>query len=492
MTRPTTLLRPLVGELSARDDPPLVLRRERPASTLLDALAPTTGIGIGVGVPLVLVATFEIDASRLPLLLVTAIAGWRLSWTTFRSSGGIVQPFFYLYFFLFLGVAPLVQLGVGRLPWSVVPDDGSVRTAAMVVLLALLAHEVGNLVGRGRASRPRPPTPVRRVLDARRVRLLLTLALVLYAIAIARLGGPGALFSSRFERGETLYGTRASEADSLGILLSVATTAVVFVAAYASVLVAKRSRSAGQRVVALLAVLLAVTLTNPVSSARYHVGVVWGGLLIAVLWPLTRRKVAALMIAFTAGLVVVFPLLNLFRTATTRDSDGPSTAVLGTVDFDSFQMAATAVSYVRLAGYQLGEQLLGAVTFWVPRSLWPGKPQGSGSILGESFGFPITNLSTPLPAELYLDGGLVLVVVVLVVYGLLGVRADAHVESRTMSWTGLFVPVFAIYQVILLRGSLLQAMMLISLIAGALWFATARVARPDDAGPRPADRREVP
>ena len=52
-----------------------------------------------------------------------------------------------------------------------------------------------------------------------------------------------------------------------------------------------------------------------------------------------------------------------------------------------------------------GYQLLGSLLFWVPRSIWPSKPIGSGAFLSEEIKLNWTNISCCYFAEGYINFG---------------------------------------------------------------------------------------
>jgi hypothetical protein len=126
-------------------------------------------------------------------------------------------------------------------------------------------------------------------------------------------------------------------------------------------------------------------------------------------------------------------------------------------------MVANTMIVTREIGYQFGQQLGGALAFWVPRFIWPGKPLTTGELIAEQAGYSFTNLSAPLWAEFYVDGGWLLVAVGFTIYGTL-VRTLDRWNRQYQSSSDLrarvvlvLVPIYAGYQFFLLRGSLMPA-----------------------------------
>jgi len=213
----------------------------------------------------------------------------------------------------------------------------------------------------------------------------------------------------------------------------------------------------------LCALLLNLAINNPISSPRYLLGTIALSVVFIVLYE--RRTPFEFLPTFLIGILIfAFPFLDLFRTGldpTESVHYGENIAALLTekADFDSFQQLLNALVYASERGLFWGEQVAGAILFWVPRDFWPDKANPSGTLLAEYQGYEFTNLSLPLWGELFLDGHIVFVVGGLFIYGIV----SAYLERLSSDWdvtrplslgNTLFL-VFASYQVFFLRGSLL-------------------------------------
>jgi len=114
--------------------------------------------------------------------------------------------------------------------------------------------------------------------------------------------------------------------------------------------------------------------------------------------------------------------------------------------------------YTDMYGYSYGEQFLVSVLFWIPRSIWPDKPVGSGVTIGEGLGYNFTNISAPLWAEFNINFGMIGVILCFLLYGMI----TAKLQNNFMKTRGdinfyqIFVPVFSVYQLFLMRGDLLS------------------------------------
>src|SRR5207253_291263 len=145
----------------------------------------------------------------------------------------------------------------------------------------------------------------------------------------------------------------------------------------------------------------------------------------------TAQRIRKLGLFLAVGLVLVFPYADAARTTDgTGDKGGPVQA-LASADFDAFCQITNTVSYVQDLGATQGRQLLGAALFWVPRTLWAGKPQDTGIVLADFRTYKVTNLSAPLWAEFFINGQWLLLVAGMGALGFVLRRLDNHAVRRS-------------------------------------------------------------
>lgn len=125
-------------------------------------------------------------------------------------------------------------------------------------------------------------------------------------------------------------------------------------------------------------------------------------------------------------------------------------------DFDSFAMFASGIRYLGLEGFAFPfSQFFGVLFFFVPRSIWFGKPRDTAIEVANLAGFEFQNLSAPWLLELLANGGLILIILgaYLVPRALKRIDRTSNFDDfRWLLWYLLIGSEF-----ILLRGSLLQA-----------------------------------
>lgn len=124
---------------------------------------------------------------------------------------------------------------------------------------------------------------------------------------------------------------------------------------------------------------------------------------VLVLFSFVRKKNVFSLI-FVGGLLILFPFLNIFR----NFGDGNSEEfkldfkMFTEAHFDSYQNFALLVSNEIIT---YGGQLVGVFLFWVPRTVWPDKPMGTGAFTAEKLNFFFSNVAANYFAEGYVNFG---------------------------------------------------------------------------------------
>lgn len=382
----------------------------------------------------------------------------------------------WLFTYIFMGMAPYVQFRLGVVPTTTPYVDATrFPVAGILVLACCVTVLVGHvLAGQRRQAR----TGMRQVwVDPRRANMLTVAAIAMFLYYASQVGFSSFLLS-RAELSTIRGSVWSNPAQST--LMTGGLNMLLLVTFIAQMIVREQRKTAGRRATVLPALLMGAILlytVNPISSPRY----VFGTVALAVLATLgayatiTRFRVMAS--AAMIGMLTLFPLLDLFRFTTDAEAkvEGPVDALLSG-DFDAFVQLANTLTYVDSQGITWGRQILGALLFWVPRSIWPGKPNDTGVVLAEHMGYRFSNLSSPIWSELFMDFGWLGAIIGL---GLLGYWFrvwDTHTDLylRVSRIPPIVVCAVAFYLLIVLRGSLLNAASYLAVILLASWFVTRR------------------
>jgi hypothetical protein len=125
------------------------------------------------------------------------------------------------------------------------------------------------------------------------------------------------------------------------------------------------------------------------------------------------------------------------------------------LNYDAFINIGVVMEIVEDNGLSYGFQSLSALLFFVPRSLWPAKPDSSGLVVGdhliENYDFWFANLSNPLVSEGYLNFGyfgvilMAFLLAITVVYFLTWLKSSDFFKKSIAFY-------FAMHLIFLLRG----------------------------------------
>lgn len=389
-------------------------------------------------------------------------ASYRISRIVALGRPRIMSLGFWAYVYLFLCLAPLVQLSTGfPLPGSFSTPASDYRQstkliAALIVLVGIIAYDGARRIARRNPGSGSLDQFTARTLTPSKARRLIAAAYPCSAVGIA-IVGLGNLLTSRQAVSDAVGG------DAAGALIIAVMTVPAFLALYFA-LALRREHGPGYRpssiqIVGL--VLLNLIVNNPIASPRFWVGVM--AIALASIYldldrPRTFRRFA---LVWVAAFVIVFPYADAFRLTGSqlRIEQTPAELFTTKSDHDSFQQTINTIDWVDDNGLTMGRQALGVALFWVPRPLWADKPQDTGAMLGEDLQYPNTNLSLPLWAEGYVNFGFLGVVLFLGALGWISERLETiWLNRRQFGSAGLLVPVLAGYQIFCLRGSLLTTM----------------------------------
>ena len=305
---------------------------------------------------------------------------------------------FYGFVIIFLGFYPLIEFKREILYWSGGEIDSSYYIiASALVLISLFAFKLGSSVKINFKERKtdveRRPTYSHILLSRRTFfKCLIAMAIpsfyLLYAydfnILALQLRGYG-------ESLETVF-----------IFEFFFLKPLIFNIVFFTLLLMIKQRSASFTKSIILIIFL-VFFSSPLSMPRFLAFSLYVPL-IFVLFDIYKRRDCSYINTVFFGMIFVFPLLDLFRWIGV-DSSQTFQKVIN-IDyyfgghFDAFQ---NFVRVIILDFHTYGQQTLGAIFFFVPRSIWTTKAEGSGFLLAENANLAFNNISTPLIAELYLD-----------------------------------------------------------------------------------------
>lgn len=216
----------------------------------------------------------------------------------------------------------------------------------------------------------------------------------------------------------------------------------------------------------LVALVLMLVSAFPFGLSRYSMAVIYGGLCIFCS-SLFREKNGCFPLFFLLTFLVLFPASNTFRVndfslqtlfeATTSTIGNIDKGFL-TEDYDAYSMLYRAWSYVSTFGATSGYQLIGVLLFFIPRSVWPSKPVGSGHMIAESQHQVFLNLACPLPGEGVINFGITGLMAFALIGSFLVCRIDEALWAGvSKKWVKPFYPFLAMFVFFIMRGDLLSS-----------------------------------
>ena len=444
-------------------------------------LATWVGVAMVVVLPalLIYVTPAQKDSVWVYALVVTTISGTRYAWIVAEGRRRLYEVSFWVFTYVFVGIAPLVQLRTGETPSTTPGIDTTLHfDAMMMVIVGVIAFVIGlSIYGSrsisGSRSFLRAPYAVTGV-DLRRAISLAVFALLADAYFIRKVG-IGNLLSSRDELHAMV--TSIWPESSISALVGGVVTMTLLVSFIALVKCIKDTKNHEWPLIALtvLVGLALATTVNPIVSPRYIFGTV--ALSVAAVFGLfaTPRLFRLTAILWVFALIVVFPFADAFRNSTNPEFKSSSPVEsMTSPDFDAIDQINNTLLYVERHGVTVGRQAMGAALTWVPRRLWPDKPRDTGAVLAEDRGYGYTNLSGPVWAECISTAAGRLLSSECLGWRIVVRSQDNRIEEsiRRARAPSIFALILPFYLTILLRGSLLQAMSHLFVIAGATIFVS--------------------
>lgn len=459
----------------------------QPPAQYRAALSIVAFLGFAVAIPIVLRVTAEARYTETDFLLrylVVLYAAIHISVIVWRKPVVPVAGVFWMFVYICMGVVPLAQLSTGAstmLAFQV--DDATLHATTALTLLGCvsfdLAYNLRLFRNLGRAA------PLRTLRSMTTLRVFASVAILGGFIYVAQVGGLGVFFASRQEAGQALDQLSPDSGQAVRAIISAFGSVSCLVALIFYLHVLRLLRSSLNLLDYFLLVVLVginVVVNNPISNSRYWALAVLFGLIM----PLIRFRKSWFNVAIIGGIVaaiVVFPLSDITRRRAGTGLMVQTDSVwrmISTKDYDQFSMLANTLGFTADAGFAWGYQFLGPLLFWVPRVIWPTKPLDSGVEVGQWMSSANVNLSSPLWAEAWINFGAFGVVVTLALLGLVSRKFDSGFGASEWSPNEvgyLGVSVLSGYMFILLRGSLLQSMGRLMVLALSIACLTAAVNR---------------
>lgn len=170
---------------------------------------------------------------------------------------------------------------------------------------------------------------------------------------------------------------------------------------------------------------ITIILNFPTSITRYWLGVVYLGLFVVIFNKFMKNRKFDILIIL--ALFIVFPFLQIFKWYNLSDFLTGNIEIknlltmFNSMDFDAYTMFQRTIEYVDSNQYTFGTQITSSIFFFIPRAIWNSKPYPTGQFIAISQNSLFTNLSCPLIAEVFID------------FGILGIVLSGIILSKVIS-----------------------------------------------------------
>ena len=367
----------------------------------------------------------------------------------------------FMYFFMFF--APLIQYLLNKFPWNGEISDTEIVQANTVVLLFVLLYLLGQYTAKRDLLKNAWKEEKANFLTSdlqfsHRMATVLTLICCLLAFYTVLKAGLHGIVASRNEATKVFYsGTNTT---IRLIVESVIPAFMAYVTAESAKKVSSKAENPFRFIVLCLCILICFF---PTAIPRYKMATIYGTIAV-VAFPQIKKKDRFLWL-FVVALFIAFPIFNTFRRELSLNNFSSvfGNGVLSNytnADYDAYRMLVSCLRYVKKEGCTWGIQALGAFLFFVPRSIWPSKPVGSGSVLiRNEFGNDyFSNVSCPFVAEGYINFGIVGAALFGFLLGLFSEKTDTLYRNNNRDRENDFSPYyFLVFQMFfLLRGDLMS------------------------------------
>ena len=394
------------------------------------------------------------------LVIITFVLNLFISFFSFLSSVK-THPYsfcvmFWLFNFVFLCIAPLVQYMADWTSWGLVTTDNEIIKCNLLITLWQLCFYIGTKnrlrIKKNRKKQAGFPREVNRW-------GILTVFIISFVFT-------SILFLTNGISGLLLRGARVgvSENSTLSLLFFHVFRNTILYTFVVLILAVKKHRS--PVFLCVFACFMFLLACFPTSISRYMAGAFYLGLIIIFLG---KEKCSIWYTSFVfLGLTVAFPVLSFFRNLKTLSAiysvrEIVKTSITGTYltgNYDAHNMIISAFHYTDTFGFSYGKQLIGALLFFVPRSIWPGKPIGTGATVVSSLQqSSFTNVSMPFIGESYINFGVVGVVFFAVIVGSVVSRIDRAYWANKDDFRiiNIIYPFVIFYFFFLQRGDMMSA-----------------------------------
>jgi hypothetical protein len=353
----------------------------------------------------------------------------------FLSSSGIrermsLRVVFWFYYYVFMAAIPALQIYYDA--WRYKPNEGLISLSIILVTLSGLFFELGYRLSRANSTI--------KIVNYRNLNIdkwsILAWGLLVFTIISTLING----FDVSTSVIRRMFGNTYSPLESV-LEFTIRPAIFFLMIALIYYLRSKMTLSVSSIGKCLIVTLTLGLLMNPFSGARSLIFFLYFGVFfVAFKNKLINIRYFFLYFLFL-GIIGSKLQEEIRRNFTLAATDGDSGSTLDYIfggSFDGFENTVHTIAYISEYGSTFGHQILGAVLFFIPRELWPGKPTGSGDYLSNVylsnyFEIYFSNIATPLISEFLINSNIFLAPVLMLVLGKYCASIDFAYKNQIQS-----------------------------------------------------------
>ena len=198
----------------------------------------------------------------------------------------------------------------------------------------------------------------------------------------------------------------------------------------------------------IILILSILVLNFPTGISRYQVAIIYFPLIL-IYFPILKKF---FNILFLLGMLIVFPYLHNFRYGLNINRSYDSFfSMFNKLHFDTFQ---NTLNVIKLNLITYGEQLKGALLFFIPRIFWTNKPVSSGQVLCDHLNYDgYSNIAISIFGEGYLNFGFFGIIIITIGISFFNAFIDEIFQCIRLKTLNLIYYIFIFHEFYMLRGS---------------------------------------
>lgn len=356
--------------------------------------------------------------------------------------------FFYMFALFFYSIAPFIQF-LDHTPWPIAHDTTFLQVNYILLFSFFIYDFVYGFSFEKNNFAEEIPA------EERNIRLLNRGAMILLAIAL--IFGFIIFYLANFSIINLFF--RGGDADIQRVeMLQISALFISIFRIIFSLVVFSLTVFCLNRFLKVISIIFLLFFCAPTATARYFAAATYLPLII-LFFPIFLRRRYLFNLMLSCGILVVFPLLDLFRYTEHQISWEPYEQFTR-LHFDSYCSLAFVWENEFISW---GRQMLGYPLFWVPRSVWPEKPFGSGYLVAlqyDLFENGFCNVSMNFLGEGYINFGLFGIFFFVIIIALISKKMDVIFWEKYKGDIHNYFAIYYLYSLpmffFVLRGDLLS------------------------------------